>query len=295
MATVAETISGITRKHLLENNGLLFGQCVTAVGWVGGTIPPLREEDGIVELPTSDVSNGGVVVGAGLAGRRPIYVIRYQGFMWYNLTTIVNYAAKSKEIWDVPCPIFVRALSMEGAIGPVASGSHHGLGMKLPGMPVIAPMTPEEWKLAWNYFETHDDPVLCSESRLSFGIDYEMEDRIVDNPEVTIFAISTGRLNSVQAAKQLDNCSLCHIIWLKPFEVNEKAIESLRKSKFGIVVDSEHETCGASQSISYELMLKTGVKVYAMGLKDRTAGFSPHVDNLTPSADEIIKEVKLYL
>jgi hypothetical protein len=62
MATVAETISGITRKHLLENNGLLFGQCVTAVGWVGGTIPPLREEDGIVELPTSDVSNGGEAV-----------------------------------------------------------------------------------------------------------------------------------------------------------------------------------------------------------------------------------------
>ena len=33
----AETIE-ITRNHLTKNNGLLMGQCVTAVGWIGGTV-----------------------------------------------------------------------------------------------------------------------------------------------------------------------------------------------------------------------------------------------------------------
>ena len=69
MSTVAETIKEITRKHLLENNGLLYGQCVTAVGWIGGTVPELTEDQGIVELPTSDSSNPGVVCGAGLSVR----------------------------------------------------------------------------------------------------------------------------------------------------------------------------------------------------------------------------------
>ena len=82
-SSVAETIRDITRKHLKENNGLLFGQCVTAVGWVGGTIPEMTEEEGIVELSMADVSGAGVAVGAAVVGRRPIYVIRYQGFMWY--------------------------------------------------------------------------------------------------------------------------------------------------------------------------------------------------------------------
>src|SRR5688572_8662617 len=90
---LSETIKEITRKHLVENNGLLLAQNVNAVGFIGGTVPELS--DGIIELPTSDVSNSGIAVGAALAGRRPIYVIRYQGFLWYNAAHIANYAAKS--------------------------------------------------------------------------------------------------------------------------------------------------------------------------------------------------------
>ena len=36
---------------------------------------------------------------------------------------IINYACKSKEIWKVPCPVFVRGIAMEGGIGPVAGSS----------------------------------------------------------------------------------------------------------------------------------------------------------------------------
>ena len=52
--TVAETIKEITRRHLEENHSLLFGQAITAVGWVNNTVPNCRN---IVELPMSDVSN----------------------------------------------------------------------------------------------------------------------------------------------------------------------------------------------------------------------------------------------
>ena len=96
--TVRETIKNTTKKHLKENNGLIFGQCLSAVGWVGGTVPELTEKDGLIELSMADVANGGIVVGAGLSKRRPIYVIRYQGFNWFNASIILNYACKSKEI-----------------------------------------------------------------------------------------------------------------------------------------------------------------------------------------------------
>ena len=61
--TVRETIKEITRKHLTEKNGLCFGQCLTAVGWVGGTLPEMYEDEGMVEVTTADVANGGFVVG----------------------------------------------------------------------------------------------------------------------------------------------------------------------------------------------------------------------------------------
>jgi len=65
--TLRETIREISREHLKLGNRL-YGQCLTAVGWVGGTIPELTEQEGIVELPMADVMAGGVVVGDALTG-----------------------------------------------------------------------------------------------------------------------------------------------------------------------------------------------------------------------------------
>ena len=35
-----------------------MGQCLTAVGWVGGTLPELYEDKGMVELSMADVAGG---------------------------------------------------------------------------------------------------------------------------------------------------------------------------------------------------------------------------------------------
>lgn len=293
--TLAETIRSTTRDHLLQNRGLLFGQCVSAVGWIGGTVPELTEAEGIVELSMADVAGAGVAVGAALMGRRPIYVIRYQGFMWYNAAPILNYAAKSKDLWGVPCPLFVRSIAMEGSIGPVASSSHHGMVMRMPGMPVIAPMTPGEWLQAWNWFQSHDDPLYVSEHRRGFGIDYEMEDDIDGPADVTLIAISAARLNAVDAIKKLRHegirCHLNHAVWLKPFQMTENMLASLNLTGLGLVIDSDFEHAAAGRSIAYELMHATGKPIHALGLADRSAGFAKHHDNGTPTADQIVARV----
>lgn len=298
--TTAETIREATRIHLKDRNGLLFGQCVTAVGWVGGTVPELTEDDGIVELPTSDVAGAGFVVGAALAGRRPIYVVRYQGFMWYNAATIVNYAAKSKEMWGVPCPVFVRAIAMEGGIGPVATGSHHSMMLRMPGMPIAAPMTPKEWQHVWDYYLAHDYPVYCSEHRLSFPLNYEIPDRCGDLADVTIFAISAGRLNAVEAVDKLQyeddiRCNLINVVWIKPFQICERVLKCMTDCVFNVVIDSDYAKGGAAQCLAHEIMLASGKPTYALGLDDRTAGFAPHLDNLTPSPAKIREFIKTTL
>src|SRR3989344_8618042 len=140
-----DVIKRISEEHLKKNNGLLLGQCLTAVGWVGHTIPELTEKEGLVELSMADVAGGGIAVGAALSGRRPIYIVRYQGFQWYNAPMILNYAAKSKELWGVACPVFIRSIAMEGGIGPVASNSHHSIYTRMPGIAVCAPMSPTEY------------------------------------------------------------------------------------------------------------------------------------------------------
>lgn len=297
--TVAQTIKEITRNHLLNNNGLLFGQCLTAVGWVGGTVPDdLPNNKGLEELPTSDVSNGGIVIGAGLAGCRPIYIIRYQGFSCFNLPIILNYAAKSKELWNQICPMFIRGISMEGGIGPVASNTHHSIPCRMPGIKVFAPFTPNEYKEVWNNFVNGDDPIFCSESRKSFNIDYETPNILYKKSDITLLGIGAARLECITAHSKLENMgyrvNLGHIVNLKPLKISEDILDTICDTSLLVIVDSDYQICGIAEHIAYEIYKneRLSADIRALALEDRTAGFAPHCDNITPTADKIVNFVK---
>ena len=220
-ATVRDTIKEITRHHLATNQGKCYGQCLTAVGWVGGTLPKMYEDEGMVEFSMADVAGGAIATGIALAGGRPIYVVRYQGFQWYNLASVVNYAAKSKEIWNRPCPILVRSIAMEGGVGPVAGSSHHSMAQRMPGIKVIAPMTPGEYQYAYDSFMSDDDPYYVSEHRKSYDNAEELENVIYPVADFTIFPISITRLEMkklVQLAEQEGiKLNIIHQLWIKPF------------------------------------------------------------------------------
>ena len=290
--TVAETIKEITRKHLEENNGILLGECISAVGWVNNTVPDVK---GIIELPMTDVAGAGIAVGAAMVGRRPIFIIRFQDFLSLNSSPLINYAAKSKELHGRGTPIFVRALASEG-LGPVHSGILHSVFMHFPGFQVVSPMTPGEYEQAWQVFMENDDPMIDSEHRESFQNTEEMEDVINDRADITLYAISSPRFAVRKAAEMLHKegitCNIVHIFWLKPFDVTERYLEPLRRSKLGLVIDASFEICGASRSIAYELGNASGYPVKALGLMNKTKCLCPPYQNIAPDAGIIYNAVK---
>ena len=294
--TVREIIKETTKNHLKNKNGLLFGQCLSAVGWVGGTVPELTEEEGLIELSMADVANGGIVAGAGLSNRRPIYVIRYQGFNWFNASIILNYACKSKEIWNVPCPIFIRGIAMEGSIGPVAGSSHHSIYYKMPGIKIVSPMTPKEYLIAYNDFMMNDDVMYVSEHRGSYSNTEELKDFNGDNFDLVLFPISITRFEAQKAKKELERegykIGIANVLWIKPFLLKREWEETVIKSKFGGIVLDDDYTQGVASSIAFELMKKTKKNFEVMGLKNKSAGFSKKTDNLPPSCQEIVLKCK---
>lgn len=290
--TVADTIREITKRHLTQNNGLLLGESISAVGWVNNTVPNCP---GIVELPMTDVAGAGIAVGAALIGRRPIFVIRFQDFLILNGSPLIFYAAKTKELHGKGAPIFVRAIGAEG-LGPVHSGILHSIFMHFPGFRVCSPMTPKEYEEIWEDFITNDDPMIVSEHRISYSNTQEMKDVIVENADITLYAISSVRFEVIKAAEMLKRdgikCNIVHILWLKPFAITDRLIEPLLQSKRGIVIDPGHEIAGASQSIAYELNQATGCSVKALGLYDRTKCLCPPFQNKAPDADRICETAK---
>jgi pyruvate/2-oxoglutarate/acetoin dehydrogenase E1 component len=270
---------------------------LTAVGWVGGTLPELYEDDGMIELSMADVAGGAIVVGAALANTRPIYVVRYQGFQWYNCVSIVNYAAKSKEMWQKPCPIFVRSIAMEGGIGPVAGSSHHSLYYRMPGIKIASPVSPNEYKQVYESFMNDDIPYYVSEHRKCFDVSEDITDYYEHtSPDLTIFPISVTRLemNKLLKIAEQNNVkiNISNILWIKPFEISDEALTSIQKSKFGgLVLDDDFED-GCQSSIANKISLLSGKKVWTLGLEDKTSGFSFDNDNLPPDAEKIFRKIK---
>ncbi|MFC2059483.1 transketolase C-terminal domain-containing protein [Chloroflexota bacterium] len=292
--TVADTIKEITREHLEKGNGLLLGQSISAVGWVNNTVPDCQ---GIIELPIADVAGAGIAVGTALVGRRPIFVIRFHDFLFLNSNHLVNYAAKSKEVFGIGAPIFIRALATEGnGAGPTHSACLHSIFAHMPGMRVCSPMTPKEYEEAWGVFLANDEPMFVSEHRRSFTGKSEMPDIILGDADITIFAISAARFSTLEAVEILRNdgikCNVIHIMWLKPFTLSPRLLEPLENSRRGLVIDSDFEIAGVSQSIAYELMLDTGLPVRALGREDHSSGAAQHLENGTPTPLRITQTVK---
>jgi len=259
-------------------------------------LPELYEEGGMVEISMADVAASGFLTGLALAGERPIYVVRYQGFQWFNSPIIANYAMKSKEIWQRSCPLLIRSIAMEGGIGPVAGSSHHSIYQRMPGVKILSPMTPHEYEKVYDEFMKDDEVYYISEHRKSYDNTHELENVIHSKADITLFPISITRFAAEEARIQLETegfkINIIHQLWIKPFVFHSHWVAALNNSTFGgIVLDDDYEE-GAASSIAHVMMMKANKKVDTMGLRHRTAGFHPDVDNLPPSAGEIIKRVK---
>ncbi len=293
--TVAETIKKISHNHTNKNNGVIMGQCLSAVGWVQNTVP--AQKKGIIEFPMTDVAGAGFAVGAAIAGARPIFILRFQSFLWLNASPLINHAAKAKEIFGYSAPVFIRAIASEGiSSGPLHTNCYHSPFAHMPGLPICAPMTPNEYISIWKNFKKNSDPLLVSEHRRSYKEKKEFKNSVSSKSQISIFVISAARfeIDKVRAVLNEKNIEIdiFHLLWLKPFKINKEYIKSLKKTKKGLVIDSTYEICSLSEHIAYTLMKEVKLtKIVNFGMKDQSPGCSEKLLNGTPNAKQIVEKI----
>lgn len=288
-----ETIKEITYQHL-KKNSQVFGQNLTGVGWVDDTLPKLYEKDGVIELPMADVAGGGIVTGAALMGKKPIYIIRYQGYNWFNCIFIVNYACKSSEIWKIPCPMIIRGIASEGSIGPVAGSAHLSIIYKMPGIKIFSPMTSKEYIGVYKKFIKSQDVFYISEHRQSYSNTEEFKNEIEGIKDLILMPISVTRFEAEKAKNVLEKkgfrVGIIHVVNLKPFTLKKKWIKAIKKSKAGVLMTDNDYNDGILRTLAHKIIEKTNKNVSVLGLDDRTAGHHKKVDNLPPDQFKIIKK-----
>ena len=118
----------------------------------------------------------------------------------------------------------------------------------------------------------------------------ELKDIIYEKPDITLFAISITRFG-IETSKKLfkegTKVNVINIFEIKPLKNLKKAKQSLIDSKFGGIVLDDDYVNGIAKNIAHDLNLMTNKIVNVIGLKDKSAGFYPQVDNLPPTSNEI--------
>lgn len=251
----------------------LMGEGVADPGSIFGTTKGLVEKYGsarVVEMPVSENGLTGVAIGSALMGRRPIMTHQRVDFALLCLEQLFNTAAKSYYVSNGAhrVPLTVRMVIGRGwGQGPQHSQSLETLFAYMPGLKVVMPSTPAQFKGLLLASIDDDNPVMFLEHRwLHYvtGPVAEGAQRIaLDGPwtarngkDVTIVASSYMVLEALRAAEALAkagcDCEVIDLRMLRPLVLGP--IEaSLRRTGRLVMCDTGWRTLGPGAEVVAQL------------------------------------------
>jgi len=155
-----------------DNPGVyLIGEGVTALDAVFGTTKGLPAEFGperVIEMPIAENGMTGMAIGSALMGLHPIMSHRRVDFALLCLEQLFNAAAKSSYVstGKHKVPLIVRMIIGRGwGQGPQHSQSLEAMFALIPGLKVVMPSTPYEFKGMLLAAVEDQNPVIMLEHR----------------------------------------------------------------------------------------------------------------------------------
>jgi pyruvate/2-oxoglutarate/acetoin dehydrogenase E1 component len=159
--------------QVMERDERVFvmGQGVNNPWYVGTTAEGLDTRFGnkrVIDPPISENSMNGVLIGAALAGMRPIAIHPRLDFLITGIEQLVNQAANWSYVFNgqVSCPITVRGIiNRGGEQGAQHSQAIHAFLMHVPGLKVVMPATPYDAKGLFIAAVEDSNPVIYIDDR----------------------------------------------------------------------------------------------------------------------------------
>lgn len=173
--TVRESLNQALHEELERDQRVfLYGEDIAQYGGLYKITDGLKEEfgeDRVFDTPLAETSLGGTAVGAALVGARPVVEIMYADFLTIAADHLINYAAKMYFNYgdETSVPLVVRAMYGTGD----GHGLHHGQSpeawfMNVPGLKIVMPSTPKDYKGLLKSAIRDDDPVLFLENKMQY-------------------------------------------------------------------------------------------------------------------------------
>ena len=251
----------------------LMGEGVADPKGIFGTTVGLAEKHGtarVFEMPVAENGLTGVAIGSALMGQRPVLVHQRVDFALLSLEQLFNGAAKSHYTTGGrhKVPLVVRMVIGRGwGQGPHHAQSLEAIFAHVPGLKVVMPVTPAEFKGLLLGAIADDNPVVMLEHRWLHYVTGEVPEGFYTTPiegprlaregaDVTLVASSYMVLEALRAADALAEigceAEVFDLRVLRPLDLTA-ILESVRKTGRLITVDTGWRIGGLGAEVVAEI------------------------------------------
>jgi pyruvate/2-oxoglutarate/acetoin dehydrogenase E1 component len=263
--------AGIAQEMKRDDNVYFIGEDVAAAGGVFKTTGGLLETFGprrVRDTPISEEAIVGAVMGAAMAGLRPVGEIMFSDFFATCWDIVANQIAKTRYMTNgqVTLPLVLRSANGGGLrFGAQHSQAVENWAMAIPGLKVVAPSTPADVKGLLAASIRDDDPVVFLEAKSLYAVKGEVPDdehveplgRAVvhgDGEDVVLIALAAMVPKALEAAERLraDHDIGCRVVDLRslvPLDVSA-VLAAVRATGRVFTVEENPRLCGWGAEIS---------------------------------------------
>lgn len=299
-----------------DENVLVYGEDVGQNGGVFRATEGLQDEFGeerVFDTPLGESGIGGLSIGLGLQGFRPVMEIQFFGFVFETMDSINGQMARMRYRSGGAhnSPITVRAPFGGGVHTPeLHADSLEGLIAQQPGMKVVIPSTPYDAKGLLISAIRDNDPVLFLEHMKlyrsfrgevpeeEYTIDLGKADVKREGKDVTIIAYGAMVHSSLKAAEELEkndiDAEVIDLRTVSPIDI-ETIIESVKKTNHVVVAQEAQRQAGVAANVVAEIQERAILHLEAPVLRvtapDTVYAFSEAEEIWLPNEKSIIEKV----
>ncbi|MCA1319016.1 alpha-ketoacid dehydrogenase subunit beta [Bacillus tianshenii] len=319
--TMIQAITDALRTELKnDENVLLFGEDVGQNGGVFRATEGLQAEfgeDRVFDTPLAESGIGGLAVGLGVTGFRPVMEIQFFGFVYEVMDSVSGQLARMRYRtggrWH--SPVTIRSPFGGGVHTPeLHADSLEGLVAQQPGLKVIIPATPYDAKgLLISAIRDNDPVIFLEHMKLyrSFRQEVPEEEYTIEigkadvkreGTDITMVTYGAMVHECLKAAEQLEkdgvSAEVIDLRTISPLDI-ETIIASVEKTGRAIVVQEAQKQAGIGASIVAEIndraILSLEAPVLRVAAPDTVFPFSQAESVWLPNHKDVLETAKKVL
>ncbi|WP_026674451.1 alpha-ketoacid dehydrogenase subunit beta [Alkalihalobacterium bogoriense] len=316
--TMIQAITDAMRNELKTNEDVLvFGEDVGLNGGVFRATEGLQKEFGeerVFDTPLAESGIGGLAIGLGLTGFRPVMEIQFFGFVFEVFDSVAAQMARMRyrSGGKYHSPITVRSPFGGGVKTPELHADNlEGLVAQTPGLKVVIPATPYDAKgLLISAIRDNDPVVYLEHMKLyrsfrgevpegEYTIPLGKADIKREGKDITIITYGAMVHSSLKAAEELEkegiDAEVIDLMTISPIDI-DTIISSVEKTNRAMVVQEAQKQAGIGANIVAEVaeraILHLEAPILRVAAPDTVFPFAAAEDVWLPDFKDIVEKAK---